>query len=234
MADTNTTNFGLVKVEVGASEDTWGAKLNTNMDDADKVLLGHYTIGGTADVRTISTGLSLASIPTGMRVQFTTGTTNTTSTTLNVDGLGAVTCKTVTGVDLPASYIRTDAYTVAWYNGTNWIVDRLIERGTNANGEYVRWADGSMICGITVSSTDGVETASGSIFTGPSDLTWTFPKGFTDVDGLSGVSVRSDRFGGISIRSRSDTAAVYRHWFSASLAAGGTSTAILQATGRWY
>ncbi|AUQ64444.1 hypothetical protein [Phaeobacter inhibens] len=38
MPDTQTTNYNFTKPENGASEDTWGTKLNQNWDDADAAI----------------------------------------------------------------------------------------------------------------------------------------------------------------------------------------------------
>ena len=100
--------------------------------------------GSTANALVVSCGFPALAV--GTQIRFRATATNTGPTTLNLDGLGAKACRTVTGVGLPAGYIRTDADTVATYDGTYWVLDRAPERGTNSNGQYLRLANGYQIC----------------------------------------------------------------------------------------
>lgn len=188
----------------------------------------YCTYGGTADAITLTTGQSLSSVPTGMKFRFKSTNANTGSATINVDGIGAVTCKTINGTNLPANYIRTDVETECWYNGTNIIVGRLPEYGSNAAGKYWRYANGNAIAIAEYASLD-VNNAGAVGFRNNAE-TKNMPLTFAEIPNGSGSCSDSTY---VFINARASSTSVWTIGaFSASSTTGVTVKLI--ATGRWY
>jgi hypothetical protein len=107
----------------------------------------------------------------------------------------------------------------------------IVERGSGANGEYVKYADGTMICTLTDTTSPNSNTALGNIFQSSAVRTWTFPATFAANPVVSVTVQNAARWGTAS--TISTTAMTYSH-FSATTSASTTQVTFLTAIGRWF
>lgn len=109
----------------------------------------------------------------------------------------------------------------------------VIESGSNANGVYIKWADGTMICTGSAASSLTTSTGVGNIFQSPSVASFTFPAAFSATPTVmsdsvfTGGAARAWCF--LDVATSTDCTII---------AAGPTASAVAQprylAVGRWF
>jgi len=108
----------------------------------------------------------------------------------------------------------------------------IIEKGSNANGEYVKFADGTMICRLVRNESVAVTTAYGSLFFG-SGSAWTYPAAFTS---SPAVCVSAFRAAAVifSQPNSVSTTGCGVYVLAGSSLSSATTEIYLIAIGRWY
>lgn len=112
----------------------------------------------------------------------------------------------------------------------------IVEPGYNANGRFVRLADGTQICWWEIDHTaDAISTAVGNMYAGYS-FSATFPAAFTTIPIVNITGRRaSDSIVGAALRGTPGlTSFTYNLWAAAATGATLSKSISYEAIGRWY
>lgn len=213
------------------------------------MLVGAFGLGGTATVVTkTATELDSATLPTGFyrcddltSQGLPSGVYNVLNQRLNGTTAGSQVAIAYTSGKV---YRRTQAgswsswheiYTSGSILGTvsqsgGVPTGAIIERGSNANGEYVRYADGTQICYGSLAITN-ISTATGAVFVS-SGYTWTLPAEFIAAPRYwANPAAFGTTWGGTDSGSTASSVVVRAF---RSVTYTGNVTMHIIAIGRWY
>lgn len=156
------------------------------------------------------------------------------------------------GAEIPGLMFRSLAQDASWSDWATLVHSRnivgpvgqgggvptgaVMEKGSNANGSYVRFADGMQIC-TTSLTFPAAQTASGALYLSGSDASWTYPSGFSAPPMITGST--QEALPHVIFLTGPGTAPTspelaYRGRCSASVADTQARSFEMAAIGRWY
>lgn len=198
---------------------------------AANTLLQQLTNGTLTSLAALSSAANKLPYFSGTSAFATTDLTPAARAVLGLAGASGAKIPVVTGLSTAA--LRDILGTVSQSGGVP--TGAIVERGSNTNGEYVRFADGTQICWQTITGTNWViATAAGSLFGMDAEQSWTYPIAFAggSVAAVTATMLSSSNVFG-KARHVSQSAAGWRFLSPTSIASTTASVSLL-AVGRWF
>lgn len=100
--------------------------------------------------------------------------------------------------------------------------DPVVESGSNADGEWTRWADGTQVClGLNIALSSS------------SDVTWTYPMIFIQFPNISGGVIPASRVLTTGATAPSTSSATLQAWLISATPSRSSAVSSPVAIGRW-
>lgn len=185
-------------------------------------------LGNPADVAALRANIGAAARGANGDITSITGLTNALS--IAQGGTGAKTAAAArTALGLKTAAVADIVGTVSQAGGVP--TGAIIERGSNANGEYTRYADGTQECWFMASDTTAINAALGSGFRSGGFI-WTFPIAFSALPRCVATPFLTSCTGAaINASSAASCAYVYT---APAVQASSSMSVYLFAKGRWF